>query len=185
VHELTEARFTPPTDFCPHPEYWKSADSDSTEFEVLELIGALVRALQPEIVVETGSAFGYGSREIGKALKRNQHGRLYSLERDPERVAIARLRCQGLPVEIVQTESLAWAPPGPIGFAFFDSLTNLRVPEFLRYRPFMRPGTTVAFHDAAPHHDLYDRWLRPLESSGAVKMIRLHNPRGLVLAEVL
>jgi predicted O-methyltransferase YrrM len=185
VNDLSEARFTVATDFCPNPERWTSADSDSTEFEVLELIGSLVRALQPEIVVETGSAFGYGSREIGKALKKNGHGRLYSLEYDPLRVNIARNRCQGLPVEIVQTDSLDWTPPGPIGFAFFDSLTNLRVPEFRAYQPWLLPGTTIAFHDAAPQHDLYDRWLLPLEASGAIKMIRLHNPRGLALAEVL
>ena len=48
-----ESDFTAPHEYVPHPEWWHAADSDATEEEVGALIGALVRALQPEFVVET------------------------------------------------------------------------------------------------------------------------------------
>lgn len=45
---------------------------------------ALVRALQPEHVVETGTHFGLGSCAIAAALLRNGHGRLTTIDVDPE-----------------------------------------------------------------------------------------------------
>lgn len=179
-----ESRFTHPKDFCRNPHLWHSADPDSTEYEVIELVAAFVRALQPEIVVETGSAFGYGSQAIGAALQANGHGELYSLEIDPKRVQIARTRIIGLPVHIVQGDSLQWTPPAAVQFAFFDSFPEHRCPEFLRYRPFMERGTVVAFHDAAPHHAVWND-IQTLEAQGVLKAIRLRTPRGIAFAEVL
>lgn len=179
-----ESRFTRARDFCPRPHLWHSADADSTEYEVLELVAAFVRALQPEIVVETGAAFGFGSRAIGQALKANGHGALYSLEIDPERVRIAQARSAGLPVQIVPQHSLQWMPPGLVQFAFFDSFPELRCSEFVRYRACMERGTVVAFHDAAPHHAVW-KDIQQLEADGLVKAIRLRTPRGIAFAEVL
>lgn len=45
---------------------------------------ALVRALQPEHVVETGTHFGLGSCAIAAALLRNGHGRLTTIDIDPQ-----------------------------------------------------------------------------------------------------
>lgn len=180
-----ESRFTPQSrGFCVNSDYWHSADADSTEFEVLELVAAFVRALQPEIVVETGSAFGFGSEAIGKALQANGHGRLYSLEVDAERVAIASERVRGLPVEIVHGDSTQWVPPGEIGFAFFDSYPELRAQEFRNMKPWIRQGTMVSFHDAGPQHQVWPTILG-LESEGLLKAIRLRTPRGIAFAEVL
>lgn len=50
-----ESRWTPARDWCPHPEYWHSPDSEATEVEVSEFIGSLVRLIQPEFVLEIGS----------------------------------------------------------------------------------------------------------------------------------
>ena len=43
-----ESRFTPARDWCPHPEYWHSPDSEATEIEVSEFIGGLSLAMSLE-----------------------------------------------------------------------------------------------------------------------------------------
>jgi predicted O-methyltransferase YrrM len=166
------------------PSWWTSTDVDSTEIEVTEMVYGLVRGLQPEIVVETGAAWGQTSEAIGQALQRNTHGRLHSIEPDEERVKYTRKRCAGLPVTVHQCKSLDFEPPGEVAFAFFDSLHELRVPEFRLYYPHLIKGSIVAFHDAAEHHGLYPHILE-LEDDGMLLPIRLPTPRGICLAEVL
>lgn len=159
-------------------------DSDSTEFEVLELIAGFIRALQPEVVVETGTAFGYGAEAIGNALFTNRHGKLYTFEVDQERCSIARRRCEGLPVHVVNLDVRQVQPEEKINFAFFDSLTELREGEYRHLYPFIPKGSIVCFHDAAPHHDVWPS-VKRLESEGLLKSIRLRTPRGVAFCEVL
>jgi Predicted O-methyltransferase len=181
-----ESRFTPATEACPHPHWWHSTDADSTEVEVSELIAAFVRALQPDVVVETGSAWGQTTRLIGQALQRNEHGTLYSLETDKERVEYTQRLVEGLPVEVIEGSSLDYTPPGKVGFAFFDSLVPLRVAEFERFmhHPGYERGAFVAFHDTADHHGLWPL-ISSLEAEGKLLPIRLPTPRGVVIAEVI
>lgn len=180
--ELREDRWTAPRADCPHPEFWHSADDESTEYEVTELVAAFVRAIQPEIVVETGTAFGQTAEAIGKALARNGHGRLYTTETNAERAALARVRCATLPVTVIEGSSLDFTPPGEVGFAWFDSLLDLRVREFHALRPHLAPGAVVGFHDCGPQHgyrhavESLTDWLRP---------IYLRTPRGVMFGEVL
>src|SRR5262245_31124580 len=128
----TEATWTPPRTSCPHPEYWHAADSDSTEDEVGDLIAGLVTGLQPELVVETGSAFGYTTEKIGRALQANGHGLCCSLEIDEERAEIAAERCAGLPVAVSAESSLDFEPPARIDLLFSDSDYTLRRREVER-----------------------------------------------------
>ena len=179
----TEARYTAPREDCPHPERWHSADPDSTEHEVTELVAAMVTALQPDFVVETGTAFGQTAEAIGRALQRNGQGRLVSLEVDPARVAASRARCEGLPVTVEQTPSLDYTPDSPVDFAWFDSLVDLRPEEFRRYLPHMHPRTVVGFHDTGPQHRVRDL-LRPLEAEGLITPLYLPTPRGVCFARV-
>jgi predicted O-methyltransferase YrrM len=181
----SEADWTPPREDCPHPENWTCADGDSTEHQVTELVAAFVRATQPELAVETGAAFGDTTVAIGEALAMNAHGRLVSLEVDGDRAEFARARCVGLSAEVFEVDSLDWNPPGPIGFAWFDSLPELRVPEFMRYRPFMEPGTIVGFHDCAPHRPVLRAELFALMGEGYIRGIMPRTPRGVCFAEVL
>jgi predicted O-methyltransferase YrrM len=187
-----ESRFTGPTAICPHPEWWTSTDDHSTEVEVSELIYGLVRGVQPDYCIETGSAWGQTARAIGEALAANGHGRLVSLDVDADRVAYSRVVCKDLPrVTIVQESAMDYTPDGTVGFAFFDSLFNLRVPEFLRYFPHMVAGTVVAFHDSAPGHgggqfesgrDLLNEIEVELKDHLAV--IHLPTPRGITIGVV-
>lgn len=176
---MLESELTRPSGFCPNPHYWHAHDGISTEVEVLELVGAFVRALQPEIVVETGTHKGFGAEAIGLALKANGHGHLYTLEVEPTVHAQAVERVDGLPVTCLLQSSLDFTPPGPIDFAWFDSETDIRVPEFNKYRQFMHDRTLVGFHDTAPHH-IYRRELDAL----GIALLDLPTPRGVTFGRV-
>ena len=178
-----ESRFTPPSPWCEHPEHWHADDAQATEHEVTELAAAFVRALQPEIVVETGSNTGQTTEAIGRALAKNGHGRLYSLEVDEALAAKAAERCEGLPVTVVIADSLAWSPPGDVGFAWLDSEPGIRHLELLRLRPHLLPGALVGVHDTGPQHVTY-QFLKPLIADGVFLPITLRTPRGVTFGTV-
>lgn len=178
-----ESAFTKPSERCPHPEHWTSQDSDSTENEVLELVAGFVRGLQPDYVIETGTAFGYGAKAIGEALRKNGHGELVTMEIDAGRVAHARSITTGLPVTVLHQASLDYTPTTEIGFAWFDSLFGLRVPEFMAFYPSMTNRTIVGFHDTADHHPLRPG-IEELARQGYITPIFLPTPRGVCFAEV-
>lgn len=192
----SEALHTAPHHVAPHPEWWTAPDSDSTECEVTELIAAFVRAIQPEVVIETGTAYGYTSAAIGEALLRNGHGKLYTLEPDNARRKFAQdLADEVNPrikefVEFLPTKSLDFTPPGQIQFALFDSLYQLRVDEFMRYKPYMKPGTIVTMHDwtsgIRKHHiDIKKEIETRLVKPKLAKAVYVPSPRGLAVLEVL
>lgn len=178
-----ESEFSPPSDFCPHPEYWHAHDGMATEVEVLELVAAFVRALQPELVVETGTHRGFGAEAIGRALQANGHGLLYTFEVDEALAIEARNRCAGLPVAVFLAPALSLAtlvPGSVIDFAWFDSDTDQRTAEFLAYRPFMHSRTLVGFHDTHPRH-MY----RPQLDSLGIQLLDLPTPRGVTFGRIV
>lgn len=181
----TESTFTPARPDCPHPEHWHATDGDSAEVEVTELVAAFVRALQPEVVVETGTAFGQTAMTIGHALARNGHGHLWTVEPDPERSRQAEVQLLSVPVTVVRAKSLDWTPPAGIGFAWFDSLLHLREAEFRAYRPQMAGGAMVGFHDCGPQHGVVRDAVERLAHEGELRPIYLPTPRGVMFAEVL
>lgn len=192
-----EARFTGPTDLCPHPELWFSTDGDSTECEVSELAYGLVRALQPGVVIETGTGFGQTAYDITRALERNAHGVLYTIEPDAERVEYCHNQVsrwtRSSHATLVEGSSLDWIPPAGsvIEFAWLDSFYELRVPEFWHFHPYMRAGTTVCFHDTAPEHGSHriasGRDLRSEiehELADVLDVVHLPTPRGVTIGVV-
>jgi predicted O-methyltransferase YrrM len=184
--DLRESRWTAPRPDCPHPERWHSTDADSTEIEVSELVGAFVRALQPDLVVETGAAWGQTSAYIGEALLANGQGTLVTCDPDPDRVEATTERCKGLPVIVLAATSLEMIESihSPVGFAWFDSLIELRVPEFRALLPNLASGTIVAFHDTGPHFDLRPM-IEILAQEQLLRIIHLATPRGVIFGEVL
>lgn len=182
MNVVLESTWTKPREDCPHPEWWHSTDPQSTELEVSELVAAFVRALQPEYVVETGTCVGQTAEIIGHALAANGHGRLETLEPDAERADFAERRCAGLPVTVHRASSLAFEPAQPIDFAWLDSRTELRVPEFERFRSHFAPHAIVGFHDTSPHQG---PWGAEVEALPGTRAIRLRTPRGVTFVEVL
>lgn len=179
---VAESTWTKPRADCPHPEWWHATDPQSTEIEVSELVAAFVRALQPEYVIETGTCIGQTAQIMGLALQANGHGRLDTLETDPERAEFSRSRCAGLPVSVHEMSSLEFTPAEPVGFAWLDSRTDLRVAEFEQFRDHFIPGAIVGFHDTAPHQGV---WGREVERIPGTRAVRLRTPRGVTFVEVM
>lgn len=183
-----EDRFTAPVDWCRNPQRWHSMDGDATELEVTELVAAFVRALQPELVVETGSHVGQTTAAIGAALQCNGHGRLWSVEVEPYRAALAAEKTTGLPVTVVCADSAEWEPPKGIGFGWFDSGSMERGAErgaeIDRWLHLFVPGAIVGVHDTGPQHPFLGQ-LAPLIEAGALRSaLTLRTPRGVTFAEV-
>lgn len=177
-----ESTWTRPSRWCPSPHCWTAPDDQGTEHEVSELVAALVRALQPEIVVETGTHLGQTAQYIGRALLDNGHGTLHTLEVDPDLHSSASSRVAGLPVVCHLASSMEFEPPGPIDFAWFDSLLHLRWPEFVRFWPRMHERTVVGFHDTATQHGPWSGVI--FENEEWLDAIDLPTPRGVTLGRV-
>jgi predicted O-methyltransferase YrrM len=175
-----ESKWTEPRGDCSHPEHWHSTDSESTELEVSELIGGFIRALQPEYVVETGSCVGMTSFVIGTALKMNGHGKLDTCEVNRRAIDWARGLCEGLPVRVHEIQSMNFRPARDIDFLFLDSLMELRVPEFHRFKRWFSPGAVIAFHDTGPHKGDFQKMVHAIEG---LRFLQLNTPRGITLAQ--
>ena len=170
---------TRPSPHCPRPHLWRAHDAMATEVEVLVLVGAFVRALQPEVVVETGTHRGFGAEAIGQALALNGHGHLFTLEIDADLHAEASERTAGLPVTCLLMPAQTFTPPAPIDFAFFDSDPDERADEYRRFRDHMHGRTVVGFHDTAPHHGIRGH-LDALD----LHLLDLPTPRGVTFGRV-
>jgi predicted O-methyltransferase YrrM len=188
--QFQESRFTSPTDYCLHPEWWHSAEDESTEFEITSLIKGLIHGLQPDFCIETGSGFGQTTREIGIALKDNGHGGLLTFEYVVQRAIVVEKMCEGLPVNVV-IGSLLESPQFSIkvDFAFFDSSHRDRVPEFEFIQPYLSAGALCVFHDSAQGHgydpDTGKCQIEKLREIPGVQVINLPTPRGLALVQVV
>jgi hypothetical protein len=186
---IDESTFTAPRVDCPHPERWTCPDEQATEVEVSELVAALVTALQPDVVIETGTYLGHTARRIGEALVRNGQGRLVTMEPDADRHAAAVFRVgDDLPVDVLQRESLSVSceeirslAPGHVGLAWFDSLLELRVAEFEHFSALFDERTIVGFHDAGAHHG---DWSDEVRRHPRLATIDLPTPRGCIIARV-
>lgn len=169
-----------PWDDCPDPGRWTAHDGMATEVEVLDLVGGFVRALQPDVVVETGTWRGFGAQAIGRALQANGHGHCWTLEIVPALALEAADRCDGLPVTCLVQPAQEFEPPGPVDFAWFDSETDQRVAEFRHLRRWMHRRTVVGFHDTAPRH----RYRPQLDALG-IQLLDLPTPRGVTFGRVV
>src|SRR3990172_5741896 len=112
-----ESRFQDPTEWCPHPERWHATDGDSTEQEVTELIAAFARALQPDLVIETGSGFGQTTALLAESLWLNGQGRLVSFETNADRLEQVQDRVAHIPArfwELRNEDVREWVPLGVI-----------------------------------------------------------------------
>lgn len=180
---ISEIAHTLPTDFCPHPEYYHAENGSATEQEVSLFIAGLVRLIQPEICVETGTYHGHTAYQIGKALAANGHGRLYTLETDGEFCGKASGLCLALPVEVINQPAVEWTPPGKIDLLFLDSADD-RYKEFLHYRPHLTPGAVVILHDVREGYPGWEAAVQLLRGGIYGESIQFHNPRGLLVLKM-
>jgi len=185
----TEDHWTPPSSWQPNPQWWHADtdDPDAAETEVSYLLRAMIRATQPEVVVETGTAAGVTAELIGKALLMNGHGHLYTAEIDGEAAANAKERLAGLPVTVTCIDTFYWDPPSPIDFAWIDSGdAKARVTEIRHWWHLFSPGALIGVHDTAPNQgrEVLADLLREFISANDVPELWLRTPRGVTFLQV-
>jgi hypothetical protein len=119
---------------------------------------ALVRATQPDRVVETGTHLGLGSCVIAAALLRNGHGRLTTIDIDPEAGYLIGEpwagvidRCTGSSVDLLATT-------GDVDMFLHDSLHTYEyeAKELAAVEPNLRPGAIVLSDNAHDSRALSD-----------------------------
>lgn len=181
---VSEAVFTAPTTECPSPWWWTATDAEATEDQVMVLVAALVTALQPELVVETGTYLGIMSRMIGQALQANGHGQLHTVECDPGRAAAAVQATAGLPVTVHVGSSLEFTPPGLVDLLWLDSHPDIRADELRAFWPACTDRTIVAVHDTGPQHVVRPTVEQLAEQRLISDPLWLPTPRGMALARV-
>jgi predicted O-methyltransferase YrrM len=171
---------------CREPIRYHIARGGGTELEVGEFLGGLVRALQPRFVIETGTAGADSSLEMAKALQKNGHGRLFTVEIGPGRAKAARARLAGLPAEVILGDAIKhdWsAVSGEIDLAFIDGGTD-RKREFMQVYPHLAWGAFVVFHDTG--NDLAPlKVVNELVDEGLLDPpILFPTPRGFALSRI-
>ncbi len=102
-------------------------------WETGRFLATLVRAKDPGLVLEVGTAIGYSTLHMAEAIDR---GKIVTIERDPDRVRQATdfLTRGGVidRVEIVEADAMQAIAdlPGPFDFIFLDA-TKTEYPRYL------------------------------------------------------
>lgn len=122
-------------------------DETATEYEVQDLIGALIKVVRPKLFVETGAYKGATTELIGRCMR--GVGKVISCETNPDYLAEARRRCSGLPVTIYGRKSSDVLEVQYADMLFLDSDYKYRTEEFLR----TKRGAVVLIHDTAISYD--------------------------------
>ncbi len=161
-------------------ELWSCQDIDSTEDEVIELVGSLVRAMKPRLCVEVGSHVGLSSFEIGRALERNGRGHLHCFESTPQAARAVRERTAGLPVTVHPMTDLRFDPselPGRVDFLFVDGDLDNRGASMNHWRDSLSENHVVAVHDSLKHWEVR----QSIETAGFSERLDIVTPRGISL----
>ena len=164
-------------------ELWSCNDIDSSETEVIELLGSLVRAIKPRLCVEVGAHIGLASFEIGSALERNGRGELHSFEVVPERAREAAERTAGLPVTVHCTADVDYDPgglPGLVDFLFVDGDLDNRDVSLRHWEPWLGAQHMIAVHDSVKREQVRTA----LDAVPWGERIDIVTPRGLTLMKV-
>ena len=185
--EFVQTEWVPPTRECPHPERWQMLDPESAEIEVLDLLRALIVALKPELIVETGTFIGHSAIRIAQALRSNGFGKLITIEYDSAvfQKAKQNIDASGLGrwIEYRNASSLDSIIEGQIDILFSDSDVKIREREVRKFLTQVKPNGLVLIHDASSHFKVVREAAFGLESEGLLSVVLLSTPRGLCLAQ--
>lgn len=129
----------------------------STEAEYLDLLYGLVRVYKPALIFESGCHVGAGTVTLARACRDNCHGRVFSVDVDPQMVVetrraldLAKLRPL---VVLQQTNSMTFLRScgERFDFLFLDSDLKFRAEELHTaiQAGTVIPGAIVAIHDTS------------------------------------
>jgi predicted O-methyltransferase YrrM len=161
-------------------ELWSCNDEDSTESEVIALLGSLVSSTKPRVCVEVGAHIGLSSLAIGRALVGNGRGDLHCFEANAESARITEERTAGLPVTVHPMVDADFDPadlPGPVDFLFIDGDLDNRGDSLLHWRPWLSANHVVVVHDSLKHWEVR----AAIDATECLQRIDLVTPRGLTL----
>jgi predicted O-methyltransferase YrrM len=124
----------------------------TTDRQSLQVLKALVFAIQPKRILEIGTAFGISAWEMSQVAPFAQ---IETVEKDEFMVKIARDTLRGTRrAMVIQDDSQkvpVLLPPGPnegvYDFIYIDGGEETRDKDMLRFRPFLRPGGIMVVHD--------------------------------------
>ena len=185
--EFVQPEYVKPTLECPFPERWQMVDAQSAELEILDFLKALVIAVKPELIVETGTFIGYSAIKMAEGVRTNGFGRIVTVEYDPVVFAKAKqnIDASGLRnwIDCRNESSLDTIIDGEIDVLFCDSDPNIREQEVRRFLPQIRPRGLVLIHDAISHFDVVRDGALRLEQEGLLSIVMLSTPRGFIIAQ--
>ena len=174
----SEGLFSPQRTDCLQPEHWSTVDDQGTEHEVSVGIGGLVRMLQPDVVVETGTYMATTSVYIAEALAKNGHGKLFTIEINEERAKAAQdvLSEWGEVVEVVNGHACRVSVSNKIDLLFIDG--GDRFGELKHFMPNLTQRGVILIHDSRRSHEQYlCRFLR----DNGWSVAEMPTPRGLAI----
>jgi len=185
--EFLQSEWIPPTPECAHPERWQMLDPQSAEMEVLDLLESLMKAVKPELIVETGTFIGHSAIRMARALQANGFGKIITIEYDPVVFEKARqqIEASGMArwIEYRNASSLDTIIHGAIDVLYSDSDLNIREQEVRRFLPQIKPRGLVLIHDASSHFKVVREAALRLEEEGLLSVILMSTPRGLCIAQ--
>lgn len=137
------------------PELFKSFDGGSTELEYLDLLHYLVKAVKPNLVLETGSFKGFGSLAIAFSLRENGLGKLVTIDIEKHRIAELeeKIRLYNL-ADFIEThciDSIEYCniTSRQYDIVFFDSDIAVRPYEFRKLHKKKAIKNLAIFHDTS------------------------------------
>ena len=170
---------------CREVSRYHITHAGATELEVGAFLAGLARALQPRVVVETGTSWGDTTLQLAQAVQENGHGHVITIDTSQGKVLKAQKRLQGLPVRVLNGDARTYdwstVTKRQVDLAFIDGGTDRRA-EFDNLRPFLAAGAFVAFHDAANYRGPREA-VEALHAEGVIgPPLYFPTPRGLALA---
>jgi predicted O-methyltransferase YrrM len=128
--------------------------------ELLNLVGALVTLMRPNVVVETGVALGFSTATILTAMRSNGHGHLYSIDLPHVQYGHERETGGAVPAEIRDRWTLRLGPSqkllprllgevAPIDLFIHDAnhAYSAQLREYRCAWPYLRPGGVLVSDD--------------------------------------
>lgn len=175
---------------CRNPELWSCWTGQGVEVEVANLLVALVNALKPDVVVETGTHVGVATAALAAGCRANGFGHVWTLEPEEAHVIVAKEVALRSGVSdyvsfVIGDDAEAMVAEhelsGRIGFALVDCgepmVRRANVAAMLEGH--MADHGVIAVHDTSEWWDKWGDGLRgALNGAGT---LHLPTPRGLTL----